>query len=80
MSKKLNKQVELQLIGEEMEVDKNVIEQISDPLMYLVRNAVDKGIECPEERLTKGKEEKGKSEKSFGSKKCRWGCINEYKG
>lgn len=59
MSKKLNKEVKLQLVGEETEVDKNIIEHISDPLMHLVRNAVDHGIEVPEERLTNQKAKNG---------------------
>ena len=59
MSKKLNKDVKLQLIGEETEVDKNVIEHLSDPLMHLIRNAIDHGIESAEERLQKGKPEGG---------------------
>lgn len=59
MCKKLGKEVELKITGEETEVDKNVIEHISDPLMHLVRNALDHGIEAPEERLAKGKEETG---------------------
>jgi two-component system chemotaxis sensor kinase CheA len=59
MSKKLGKDIELEIIGEEAEVDKNIIEHISDPLMHLVRNALDHGIETTEERLAKGKPEKG---------------------
>jgi two-component system chemotaxis sensor kinase CheA len=59
MSKKLNKEVTLQLIGEETEVDKNIIEHISDPLMHLVRNSIDHGIEPSEERLAKGKSKTG---------------------
>lgn len=59
MSKKLNKEIELKIIGEDTEVDKNIIEHISDPLMHLVRNAVDHGIEPYEERLAKGKASKG---------------------
>jgi len=55
MCKKLGKEVQLNIIGEETEVDKNVIEHISDPLMHLVRNALDHGIETPEERQEKGK-------------------------
>ncbi len=55
MSRKLGKEVQLQLIGEETEVDKNIIEHISDPLMHLVRNAIDHGIEMPDERAAKGK-------------------------
>jgi two-component system chemotaxis sensor kinase CheA len=55
MGRKLGKEVELTLIGEETEVDKNIIEHISDPLMHLVRNAVDHGIEEPGVREAAGK-------------------------
>jgi two-component system chemotaxis sensor kinase CheA len=55
MSKKLNKEVHLDIIGEDTEVDKNIIEHIGDPLMHLVRNAVDHGIETTEERISIGK-------------------------
>lgn len=56
---KLGKQVELVISGEDTEVDKNIIEHISDPLMHLIRNSVDHGIEEPEERVSAGKPEKG---------------------
>lgn len=59
MGRKLNKEVMLELIGETTEVDKNIIEHISDPLMHLVRNAVDHGIEMPKERLAAGKAKTG---------------------
>jgi len=60
MSKKLNKEVELEIIGEETEVDKNIIDRISDPLMHLIRNAIDHGIETLEQRQIKGKTEPAK--------------------
>ncbi|MZQ99749.1 MAG: chemotaxis protein CheA [Acidaminobacter sp.] len=60
MSKKLNKQVVLDMAGEETEVDKNIIERISDPLMHLIRNAIDHGIEDEAERLEKGKDKIGR--------------------
>lgn len=60
MCKKLEKDVELQIIGEETEVDKNIIEHISDPLMHLIRNSLDHGIESAEERVKRSKQEKGK--------------------
>ncbi len=60
MSKKLNKEIELEIIGEETEVDKNIIEHLSDPLMHLIRNAIDHGIEGQEERLSQGKPGMGK--------------------
>ena len=59
MNKKLGKEVHLELIGEETEVDKNIIEQISDPLMHLVRNAIDHGIEASEDREASGKPKSG---------------------
>lgn len=55
MSKKLGKEAKLELIGEETEVDKNIIEHISDPLMHLVRNSIDHGIETLEVRKASGK-------------------------
>lgn len=60
VSRKLGKDIEFEMVGETTEVDKNVIEHISDPLMHLVRNAVDHGIETNEERLDSGKPDKGK--------------------
>lgn len=61
VSKKLGKDIELEVIGEDTEVDKNIIEHISDPLMHLVRNSVDHGIETDaEERVAAGKPRKGK--------------------
>lgn len=60
VSRKLGKEIEFEMVGEHTEVDKNIIEHISDPLMHLVRNAVDHGIESTEERKEKGKTEKGK--------------------
>ncbi len=60
VSRKLGKDIEFEMIGENTEVDKNIIEHISDPLMHLVRNAVDHGIETNEERLDSGKPDKGK--------------------
>ncbi|ACL76651.1 chemotaxis protein CheA [Ruminiclostridium cellulolyticum] len=59
MCKKLDKKVDLVLIGENTEVDKNIIEHISDPLMHLIRNSIDHGIETTKERLTAGKPERG---------------------
>jgi two-component system, chemotaxis family, sensor kinase CheA len=59
MCKKLSKEVKLEIIGEETEVDKNMIEQIGDPLMHLIRNSIDHGIEMPEERLRRGKPQSG---------------------
>ena len=60
LAQKANKQVELEIIGEDTEVDKTIIEQISDPLVHLIRNAVDHGLEAPAERLASGKPETGR--------------------
>lgn len=60
MGKKLNKDLKLEIIGEETELDKHIIEHLSDPLIHLVRNAVDHGIETAEERVEKGKPSTGK--------------------
>ncbi|GMA97340.1 chemotaxis protein CheA [Pelosinus sp. IPA-1] len=60
MVRKLDKEAQLEIIGEQTEVDKNIIESISDPLMHLIRNAVDHGIEPAQERITQGKPKVGK--------------------
>jgi len=60
MLRQLDKQAELEIVGEQTEVDKNIIEHISDPLMHLIRNAVDHGIEPVQERMTQGKAAVGK--------------------
>jgi len=60
MSKKLNKEVTLEIIGESTEVDKNVIDYLSDPLMHLIRNSMDHGIESKEERINNNKNPVGK--------------------
>ncbi|MDR2365544.1 MAG: chemotaxis protein CheA [Zoogloeaceae bacterium] len=58
LARQLGKDVELVLAGEETEVDKNMIEDLSDPLVHLIRNAVDHGVESPEERAMAGKSAK----------------------
>ncbi|KZL90355.1 chemotaxis protein CheA [Clostridium magnum] len=59
MCKKLDKEVELKIMGEETEVDKNIIDHISDPLMHIIRNSIDHGIESAEERRSVGKSKVG---------------------
>jgi len=56
---KLGKRVSLSLAGEDTELDRNVVEQISDPLVHMIRNAIDHGIEAPAERAAVGKEPEG---------------------
>jgi two-component system chemotaxis sensor kinase CheA len=55
LSRKASKQVELELFGEETELDRNIVEDLADPLMHMVRNSVDHGIETPDERTRNGK-------------------------
>lgn len=55
----LNKEIELIITGEDTELDKSVVEEIGDPLVHMLRNAVDHGIEPPEERIKKKKPKKG---------------------
>jgi two-component system chemotaxis sensor kinase CheA len=59
LSKELNKKVKLQMYGENTEVDRTVIDEIGDPLVHLIRNSLDHGIEFPEERIRLGKPEEG---------------------
>ncbi len=59
MSKALGKEVNLDIVGEETEVDKNIIEHISDPLMHMFRNSMDHGLETTEERIKAGKDKVG---------------------
>ncbi|ALG67172.1 chemotaxis protein CheA [Beggiatoa leptomitoformis] len=59
LSVQLNKKVELKLTGENTELDKTVLEKMNDPLVHLVRNALDHGIESPAQRLATGKPETG---------------------
>ncbi len=56
LSKKVDKQVELELSGEDTELDRNIVEELSDPLMHMVRNSIDHGVESPEERRSLGKD------------------------
>ena len=59
LERKLGKQVKLELHGEHTELDKTVLEKIGDPLVHLVRNAIDHGLESPEQRRAAGKNETG---------------------
>ncbi len=59
LSRELGKEIELQILGEETELDKSVIEEIGDPLVHLIRNSVDHGVETKEMRKRLGKPETG---------------------
>ena len=60
LARQLKKEIILELVGEETDLDKNLVEALADPLVHLVRNAVDHGIESPEEREASGKSRGGK--------------------
>lgn len=59
LARDLDKKVTLEIIGAETELDRTVIDEIGDPLVHLIRNALDHGVESPAERLAKGKPEEG---------------------
>ncbi|ASQ29787.1 chemotaxis sensory histidine kinase [Campylobacter avium LMG 24591] len=59
LSRELGKQIELEITGEETELDKSIVEEIGDPIMHMIRNSCDHGIEDPATRLANGKPEKG---------------------
>ncbi|HCJ11858.1 MAG TPA: chemotaxis protein CheA [Opitutae bacterium] len=59
LAHQLNKKVRLEVSGEETELDRNVVEKLSDPLVHMIRNAVDHGIEAEEERVAGGKDRTG---------------------
>ena len=59
LAKKLNKDINLVLVGEETDLDKSLVEALADPLIHLVRNSADHGIESPEDRFAAGKDRQG---------------------
>lgn len=77
-SKKLGKDIEFEMVGEQTEADKNIVSHISAPLMHLVRNAVDHGIETKKERKLAGKKERGRiflsAKKESG---ILWICVED---
>lgn len=60
LSQKINKQIDVVIEGEKTEMDRSMLEEINDPLIHLVRNSVDHGIESPEKRRAAGKSERGR--------------------
>ncbi|MFP4372314.1 MAG: chemotaxis protein CheA [Halanaerobium sp.] len=62
LSNKMNKEIDFVMEGQETELDRSIIDELSDPLTHLLRNAIDHGIEKPEERKAKGKDEEGRIE------------------
>lgn len=60
LSRSLGKEIDINIVGEGTELDKTLVEQIGDPLVHLIRNACDHGIEMPEERIATGKSSRGR--------------------
>lgn len=82
LAQKQGKQVELELAGESTEIDKTVVEAIADPLVHIVRNAVDHGIESPSARLAAGKPASGRlrMEASHEGGEIRITIVDDGKG
>jgi two-component system chemotaxis sensor kinase CheA len=59
LTRELNKKIELEIFGEDTELDKSIVEEIGDPLVHIIRNSCDHGVENPSDRLAKGKSETG---------------------
>ncbi|MEA3331805.1 MAG: response regulator [Campylobacterota bacterium] len=59
LTRELNKKMELEISGEDTELDKSIVEEIGDPLVHIIRNSCDHGVEMPEDRLAAGKSETG---------------------
>lgn len=59
LSKELEKEINLQMSGKDTEVDRTVIDEIGEPLIHIIRNSIDHGIETPEERIKRGKKKEG---------------------
>lgn len=59
LSRELGKQIDLEISGEETELDKSIVEEIGDPLVHIIRNSCDHGVEEPKDRIKAGKPEKG---------------------
>jgi len=59
LSRSLKKEIKLEMVGEETDLDKNLVEALADPLVHLVRNSVDHGIETPDDRIAAGKAREG---------------------
>lgn len=59
LARKANKKIQMKIYGESTEVDKSVIEELNDPLVHIIRNSIDHGIESPDVRIRKGKTEYG---------------------
>ena len=77
-ARQLGKEIDFEMVGEETELDKNIVEHVLAPLMHLVRNSVDHGIEMPEEREKQGKRRRGKITLSAGKDGDKaWICVED---
>ncbi|MEM9347335.1 MAG: chemotaxis protein CheA [Planctomycetota bacterium] len=82
LARQTGKQIDLNLVGKETEVDKTVLENLSDPLVHILRNSADHGVEMPEDRKAKGKNPKGniKLEANHQGSHVRVAIIDDGKG
>lgn len=82
LARQTGKQIDLQLVGKETEVDKTVLENLSDPLVHILRNSADHGVEQPEDRKASGKNPKGtiKLEANHQGSHVRVAIIDDGKG
>lgn len=82
LARQTGKQIDLQLVGKETEVDKTVLENLSDPLVHILRNSADHGVEQPDDRKAKGKNPKGtiKLEANHQGSHVRVAIIDDGKG
>lgn len=80
LAKKTGKEITLEISGSEVELDRGILESLSDPLIHILRNGVDHGIELPGERLAAGKPAKGKIRLSVRREKDRVSIIVEDDG
>ena len=77
-ARQLGKEIDLEMIGEDTELDKNIVEHILAPLMHIVRNSVDHGIEMPQEREKLGKGKRGKITLTAGTQGGKvWICVED---
>ena len=80
LARQLGKQVEMTIVGRDVELDKTILEQLSDPLTHLVRNSVDHGIEAPADRVAKGKPTAGRITLTAAQKTARFSSRSATTG
>ena len=74
LARDLGKRIRFDMEGEEIELDRSILDEIGDPLLHLIRNAADHGIETPEHRTAAGKPEEGRILLSVSWRACAPGA------